>query len=741
MKPFLKKSAASCVPLLISIKIYCLIIFLFLAGLLHGQDSTDHSVRMGTAYIEVKSTLDELSFNDSVIGGIVVTGKKSEIITLSKSNCVLSEKLGRQIFAKIPGAFVYDMDGTGNQLNIAFRGLDPHRGWEFTNRKDGILTNTDMYGYPASHFNVPLEAVERIEIVRGTGSLQYGAQFGGMLNYVTKAADSAKPLAFELQASGGSFNTSTAFARIHGTSGRWSYQVWVHGRRTQGYRQYAVSSSQAQSAVVEYKASSQLKLKLEWSRSQYLTELPGPLNDSMFYANPRQATRERNYYSPDIRIPSFQLHWSPARGHSLVWRTGYLTGERNSIMFDKPAIIPDTIDLDSFRFAKRQVDRDRYKSLTTELRYNLNTTLAGRKLFFTSGAQFMRNRLHRRQLGRAANPFGYTLDVIDGSFGRDLMINTTNVAVFFEGNYQWTNRISAGFGARYESGTSRIYGKIKAYPTDSIPTTIQHRFPLLGAFFQYKFNKGSIYSSISQAYRPVIFKDIIPTSVYEFTDRNVKDAFGYNAELGIRGNANGFTWDICAFLLRYNNRLGSYVSKDSLGNLTIYKTNVGNSFHQGLECYLEYHGVLSGEIGYSIYTSTSYLNATYVSGTTKVGNDNVSIAGNRVESAPQLTSRNGIKLQGKNVVLGIQYSYTAESYADPLNTLTPNVSGSVGLVPAYALWDASIAVGLSDNMKFTLQCTNMLNAQYFTKRPQFYPGPGIWPSDGRGVYTSFLFSL
>ena len=43
-----------------------------------------------------------------------------------------------------------------------------------------------MYGYPASHYSMPMEAVDHIELVRGTGSLQYGAQFGGMLNYVTK---------------------------------------------------------------------------------------------------------------------------------------------------------------------------------------------------------------------------------------------------------------------------------------------------------------------------------------------------------------------------------------------------------------------------------------------------------------------------------------------------------------------------------------------------------------------------
>ena len=84
-------------------------------------------------------------------------------------------KSGRQVFAKLPGVFVYDMDGAGNQINIASRGLDPHRGWEFNIRKDGIITNSDMYGYPASHYSMPLESIDRIELVRGTGSLQYGA--------------------------------------------------------------------------------------------------------------------------------------------------------------------------------------------------------------------------------------------------------------------------------------------------------------------------------------------------------------------------------------------------------------------------------------------------------------------------------------------------------------------------------------------------------------------------------------
>ena len=85
----------------------------------------------------------------------------------------VAEKTPRQVFARIPGVFVYDMDGAGNQINVSTRGLDPHRSWETNIRQNGVITNSDMYGYPASHYSPPMESMERIELVRGTASLHF----------------------------------------------------------------------------------------------------------------------------------------------------------------------------------------------------------------------------------------------------------------------------------------------------------------------------------------------------------------------------------------------------------------------------------------------------------------------------------------------------------------------------------------------------------------------------------------
>jgi len=75
---------------------------------------------------------------ETIVGTYIFDGKKNEVIDLKNIDANITDKTGRQLFAKVPGVFVYDMDGTGNQINIATRGLDPHRGWEFNNRKMGF---------------------------------------------------------------------------------------------------------------------------------------------------------------------------------------------------------------------------------------------------------------------------------------------------------------------------------------------------------------------------------------------------------------------------------------------------------------------------------------------------------------------------------------------------------------------------------------------------------------------------
>jgi len=176
---------------------------------------------LGTVTVQgYAQRIPEISRLENVHSNYIISGKKNEVVDVAMLNANLAEKTGRQIFGKIPGAFVYDMDGSGNQVNVATRGLDPHRSWEFNVRQNGIMTNSDIYGYPASHYSPPMEAIRRIELVRGTGSLQYGAGFGGMVNYVTKTPDTTQTLSGELLTSVGSYGLFSSYLSAGGASGK-----------------------------------------------------------------------------------------------------------------------------------------------------------------------------------------------------------------------------------------------------------------------------------------------------------------------------------------------------------------------------------------------------------------------------------------------------------------------------------------------------------------------------------------
>jgi Fe(3+) dicitrate transport protein len=45
------------------------------------------------------------------------------------------------------------------------------------------------------------------------------------------------------------------------------------------------------------------------------------------------------------------------------------------------------------------------------------------------------------------------------------------------------------------------------------------------------------------------------------------------------------------------------------------------------------------------------------------------------------------------------------------------------------------------NLILRMSANNLTDQQYFTKRPAFYPGPGVWPSDGRSVVLTVQVRL
>ena len=121
-----------------------------------------------------------------IVGTNIYAGKKNSLIVIENVQGNVVNNTMRQVLAKVPGIHVWESDPSGIQVGVATRGLSPNRSWEFNVRQNGYDIAADPFGYPEAYYNPPLQAVQRIEIIRGQGALQYGPQFGGLMNYIIK---------------------------------------------------------------------------------------------------------------------------------------------------------------------------------------------------------------------------------------------------------------------------------------------------------------------------------------------------------------------------------------------------------------------------------------------------------------------------------------------------------------------------------------------------------------------------
>lgn len=673
-----------------------------------------------------------------LLNTMVLAGTSNTILRLDGLAANLAEKSPRQLFARVPGVFAYDMDGSGNQVNISTRGLDAHRSWELNVRQDGVLLNSDLYGYPASHYSPPMEAIEQIEMIRGTAALQYGSQYGGLVNYVTKGPKTDRAIGFESSSSVGSFGLVSTYNAAGGRIGDLTYYGYFSERKSDGYRSNSSSDYAAQYLAATLQLSPSTTLRSQIGRSAYTYQIPGPLNDAQFSSDPRQATRSRNFYSPDITVPALRLEWRDDSGAELTTTLSGVFGPRESVQFIGFSDTPDAINPITNEYAPRQVDIDHFRSISMETRYLRPWTMNGIEHTASAGAAFARNHMTRRQRGVGTTGTDFDLNVTSLGFPRDVAYRTVNGAVYFENLFRFRPRWTVTPGLRLEVGRTRMEGDLAYYDPADVGREIEHRYPLFGIRSSYQVEAGpELYAGWSQAYRPQILKDVLPGNALERTDPNLSDSRGWTLEAGIRGTlGQRLGYDMSVFQMRIRDRFGTVLSSDSGGSSFLLRTNVGTSRTRGAEISLEAWIAQERNFALWVHTATSFYHGRYVSGTVVSGDQNIDIAGNTLESVPKWMSRSGVSMEVGRASANLLLSYVDKSFSDPVNTIIPSPNGAVGLVPAHTLVDLNMGFEGTEWLRIRAGINNLFDRRYFTKRPQFYPGPGVWPSDGRSFQLS-----
>ena len=184
----------------------------------------------------------------------------------------------QEALSSLPGVTLSDQQGNSWQMDIAFRGF---RSTSVTGESQGLSVFVDGVrvnepGVEEVHFDLlPLDDIERIEVIRGPAAVFGRNTLGGAINIITRRG---APPAYEIvpEAEGGSFGRQKYRLRVGGASAPLDYYVSGTFFREDGWRDVSASRVQKLFAKLGLKSDG-TDASASFQRAENRIEQPGSL--------------------------------------------------------------------------------------------------------------------------------------------------------------------------------------------------------------------------------------------------------------------------------------------------------------------------------------------------------------------------------------------------------------------------------------------------------------------------------
>ena len=700
--------------------------------------------------VEVKSRkqkIFELKRLSDVEGTSIFAGKKNEVVLVKQSMANLASNNARQIYSQVTGLNIYQNDDAGLQLNIGGRGLDPNRTSNFNTRQNGYDISADVLGYPESYYTPAAEGLEEIQIVRGAASLQYGTQFGGLVNFIMKKPVKNKKLDLLTRNTIGSNNLYTNFTSASGTIKNLSYYSFINYKNGDGFRPNSNFESLNFFNFLKYNLNNKLWVSTEFTYLNYLAQQAGGLSDQMFAEDYLQSNRSRNWFQVNWLLYNMYLNYTPTQTKTISLNLFGLNAQRNALGFRTNRVS----QVDSGN--ERGLIKGDFNNYGLELKFLSMYKIKSKRSNLLIGSKFYKSD-NTSQQGPGSNSSDADFNFYSTEFPNynnqsNYEYPNLNIAFFGENLFYINNKLSITPGFRIEHIKTESIGYYKKINLDGAGNVIlnqqlfnnnvrERSFVLIGAGLSYK-GPIEIYGNFSQNFRSVTFADISIINPAYSIDPNISDEKGHTIDFGLRGELNEYlSFDMSLFNLYYNDRIGFIQKAYDDGSVKSEKGNVGNAHIYGVESLIDFNLnkilLMSRNNIFNFYISSSLINSQYVE------SQRNGVEGNKVEFVPNINLKSGIKFGYNNFLSNMQFSYLSSQFTDASNAIESNLSGVIGEIPEYYVLDFSSSYSYK-NYKFEFGVNNILNYKYFTRRATGYPGPGIIPSPGANLYCTLQIKI
>ncbi len=735
----------------------------------------DHITKIGLSKLKYKlSGVEILARREELFaikqlkdidGTSVFAGKKTEVVIMDLVKGNLPQNNSRQVYAQVSGLNIYEGSDGGLQLNIGGRGLDPNRTSNFNTRQNGYDISADVLGYPESYYTPPSEALSEIRILRGASSLQYGTQFGGLIDFRIRKLPTFKRLEVRSNQTLGSFNSFNSFNSIGFNNRKFSINAFYNFKKGDGFRQNSEYNSHTGFISFNHHLGSKSSLTAEVTYFTYLAKQAGGLTDQQFQTDVRMSTRERNWFSVDWKLFNIYFTHKISKSTTLSLSAFHLNAERKAVGFrgnpinlnENPITALDEKDGNGDFILPRDLILGSFRNFGFEIKSLSHYKIKSKESVFLAGAKYYNaNNTSVQGAGSSGSNADfdlYTLDHPDYANQSNFTFPNLNIAFFSENIFYLSKRLSVTPGLRFEhivTKSNGVYNQvlfdIAGNPIANNRLTenreLERRFLLLGLGISYKTSdRFKLNANISQNYRSVTFSDIRVVSPTFIIDPDIRDEKGLSADIGLLGRLGKIaSYELTTYAVLYDDRIG--IILDDRANRV--RKNVGKAIISGAESLFNLNigrwaSPDARKIECDVFLNTAYTFSEYIA------SEENNVVGKQVEFVPAMTVKSGFNVGIKQIELSFQYSFVSRQYTDVQNSgkaVAGDIrSGIIGPIDAYDIADITMSYSF-DQWKLTAGVNNLFNSQYFTRRATGYPGPGIIPSDTRSFFVtlSFLWS-
>ncbi len=190
------------------------------------------------------------------------------------------------------GVHVRDLSGTGKSAQVDLRGFGETGAYNTLVMVDGRRVNEmDLSGTDWSQ--IPLEQIERIEVLRGTGTVLYGDNAtGGVINIITKMP--SEGFDFSAGTLFGSYSRNKEQISVSGGQGKIGASLHASYESTNGYRENSEFRAKNIGGKIVFDPSEYLRFNLSGSYHTDSFGLPGDLFEAEMKDDRRSSEDDGN---------------------------------------------------------------------------------------------------------------------------------------------------------------------------------------------------------------------------------------------------------------------------------------------------------------------------------------------------------------------------------------------------------------------------------------------------------------